>query len=600
MHVQFLKWQLRSWLIMDKNNLNFQLEVLSDSDISAVARARVSEGSEDEIRNSIQSQKDAIKELALRLEVGKVYWFIELEAVSAFKRGGDTELFKQAREFACSNKDVKYFLQWDQTRFCRDRNSSQIFKRQLLKHGVDVRFCHGDIADKTTGSSVILEAVQEALAEADGIEKGQHVLRGCLTNAKNRDETTGWCFKNGGSPPYGYKRLRIDCGKKKNGDPLLKTAWVENDEVIACTIDGKQVSKTVAAWTQYILIELRLNKGLGFDRIRDHLNEIGLPAPRKQYWSDTTICEMTRNIAYCGVSIYNKHNWSSYRRGMGLKIKDTKELIIEESSQPALITKEQFKMLQNMSKPANKSVRSQRKQLSDSPYLLTVGFSCKSCGGQVIGRTQRYVCSTYDRKGKKACGAPLYTIKQSWIEEEVIKRIGLSFDETIINGVIDVILKSYNPPNRFNEAEALKKKIEEDKKAKENLLNILQTVNSGKTSVDIILARIEELNKSIESCQAELSKSTRLYLVPSKETLKAKITGLIDVFEKSNHEKRRQILKMFIKQIVLDPFNKCVVVEGYCNPLCTWTEDIKTNKKASDYSEASDLGYVEHGCGGRI
>ena len=111
---------------------------------------------------------------------------------------------------------------------------------------------------------------------------------------------------------------------------------------------------------------------------------------------------------------------------------------------------------------------------------------------------------------------------------------------------------------------------------------------------------IEELNKSIESCQAELSKSTRLYLVPSKETLKAKITGLIDVFEKSNHEKRRQILKMFIKQIVLDPFNKCVVVEGYCNPLCTWTEDIKTNKKASDYSEASDLGYVEHGCGGRI
>ena len=124
----------------------------------------------------------------------------------------------------------------------------------------------------------------------------------CLTNAKHRDEETNWCYKNGGLPPYGYKIHRVLVGKKKNGDPLFKSVWVENDNVVTCKINGKEVSKTVAAWAQYILIDLRLAKGWGFDKIRDHLNEIGLHAPRKQYWSDSTVCEMTRNVGYAGTS----------------------------------------------------------------------------------------------------------------------------------------------------------------------------------------------------------------------------------------------------------------------------------------------------------
>lgn len=586
------------------NSLNseasYDLEVISESSIYAVARARVSEGSPDEIKNSIQSQKDGIKQLAIRLGAGKIYWFIELEAVSAFKLGGDTELFKQARAFACSNSDVKYFLQWDQTRFCRDRHSSQKFKRELQKHNVEVRFCHGDIPDKTTGVSILMEALQEASAEADGVEKGQHVLRGCLTNAKNRDESTDWCFKNGGSPPYGYKRFRIDCGKKKNGDPLLKTVWIENDQIFTCNVKGKEVSKTIAGWAQYILLELRLNQGLGFDRIRDFLNNMGLPAPRKQYWSDTTICEMTRNIAYTGTSIYNKHNWSSYRRGMGLKIKDTKELVIEEKSQPSLISKEQFEMLQNMSKPSNKSVRSQRKQLSDSPYLLTFNFTCKSCGGQVIGRNQRYTCGTYDRKGKKACGAPSYRVNQLWIEGEVLRAIGLAHDETTINETVDEILKSYLPPANKQDIEALRKQIHDDEKAKSNILDIIQSGNSNSVAIQSLLNRVETLEKQITGCKNELTKITRPVAIPSKEQLEKRIKDIHSLFHRSNFERKRHILQTFIKQLTLDPFNKSTNIEGYSDPLCTWTENKKSNKKASDCSEAYDFGSVQHGCGGWI
>ena len=91
------------------------------------------------------------------------------------------------------------------------------------------------------------------------------------------------------------------------------------------------------------------------------MNEIGLHGPRKKYWSDSTVCEMTRNVGYTGTSVYNKHNWSSYRSGLGLKIKDTNERVIVENAQPALITYDQYQMLQHMAKPANKEVRNKRK-----------------------------------------------------------------------------------------------------------------------------------------------------------------------------------------------------------------------------------------------
>lgn len=550
---------------MPNNNLEqfpFEVEIISDSPILAVARARVSEGSEDEIKNSLQSQKDDVRKLAQRLNVGEIYWFIELEAVSAFKRGGDTELFKQARAFACSNKDVKYFLQWDQTRFCRDRLSSQLFKRELAKHNVDVRFCVGDVENRNSGSGVMHDGFQELVAEIDGIHKGQHVLRGCLTNAKNRDEATGWCFKNGGSSPYGYKRFRVDCGKKRNGDPLLKTVWVENDEVITCTIADSSVTRTIASWTRYILIELRLKEGMGFDRIRDHLNKIGLPAPRGKFWADTTICEMTRNVAYIGRSIYNKHNYSSYRRGMGIKIKDSTELIIEDNSHPALITEEQFTMLQNMTKPANSSIRGSKRHLHDSPYLLA-NFFCKSCNGTVIGNNHRYGCGVYHRKGKEACGASAYSMDQVWLEEEVIKRVGLTFDEKIVQGIIENRLKRFHIDITPSDISGIREKIEKDKKARQSLLDVLKTNPPQGKSLEFIMSNIEELSKSVESCELELQSIIKPVVVPTKKEIEEEIEDYAKLFKDANYEQKRAILKLFIKKIILDPFNKCTVLCRY-------------------------------------
>lgn len=583
------------------SNEDYQIEVISDSLISAVARARVSEGSEDEIRNSLKTQADNIKDFAKKLNVGKIYWFIEKQAVSAYKFGGDTELFKKARVFACSNPDIIFFLQLDQTRFCRDRRSSINFKHELKKHSVEVRFVHGDVENRDSTIGILMDALQEAKAQADNVEHAERVLSRCKTNAKDRDKETGWCFKNGGSPPYGYKRNRVEYGKMRNGDPLLKTVWLENDEVVTCNVNGKSVSKTVAGWARYILIDLRLQKGMSFDKIRDHLNDIELPAPRKKHWLDSTVCELTKNVGYTGTGVYNKHNWSSYRRQMGLKIKPDKEIVIMENAHPDLITKSEYEMLQNMAKPANRLVRPKRRQQSESSYLLTPYSVCKSCNGTIIGKTKKYRCGTYDRKGAKVCGAPLYTVPYSWIETEVLKGLGLIYDENIFEKSIAEILKLYVPNVNKKDSEILRKRIEVDENAKSNLLKTLEMTTPQPNALQALMSRLEELEKSISSCKEELSRITRPVVIPSKNTLMNRFKNVISLFEESSYEEKRAILQTFIKQIEFDPFNKCITVEAYGDPLCAWKHiDNKDKLANSKESSSSKLSYFEEHCGGRI
>lgn len=58
-------------------------------------------------------------------------------------------------------------------------------------------------------------------------------------------------------------------------------------------------------------------------------------------------------------------------------------------------------------------------------------------------------------------------------------------------------------------------------------------------------------------------------LIPSKDQLKERIKGIIALYQKSNYAAKRAILQTFIKKMTLDP-------------LSTWTQIDKENKKASD------------------
>ena len=90
-------------------------------------------------------------------------------------------------------------------------------------------------------------------------------------------------------------------------------------------------------------------------------------------------------------------------------------------------------------------------------------------------------------------------------------------------------------------------------------------------------------------------------MIPSKNTLKNRFKSVINIFEESNDEEKRAILQTFIKQIEFDPFNKCITVEAYGDPLCAW-KHIDNKELLSDSKESigSKLSYFEEHCGGWI
>jgi hypothetical protein len=126
---------------------------------------------------------------------------------------------------------------------------------------------------------VYLEAITFAKNEAYSREVAFHTRKGCRANVQARDPETGWCYKNGGQPPWGYRSLRLQRGQDKRGRPIIKAVWVLDDTVIA--------GRPAHEWTRHCLVELAA-AGASLAELRDFCNYTGIPARRKAYWGIST------------------------------------------------------------------------------------------------------------------------------------------------------------------------------------------------------------------------------------------------------------------------------------------------------------------------
>ena len=86
----------------------------------------------------------------------------------------------------------------------------------------------GDLAERhgrrpETVAGVYMEAITFAKNEAYSREVAFHTKKGCRANVQTRDSETGWCYKNGGQPLWGYRSERLVRGEVKKGRPLIKS-----------------------------------------------------------------------------------------------------------------------------------------------------------------------------------------------------------------------------------------------------------------------------------------------------------------------------------------------------------------------------------------
>ena len=569
----------------------------------AVGHCRVSKGDKTEIENSLKSQQSEIIKFAekeLKITESEIEWFVEEEARSSYQDRANWELFDKKVEEACNNKDIQYFVSYSQERFCRNSKRSKAYKDKLRKHNIEIRFVCADVVNPNSMEGFVLEHTNEMVAQMYSMKVSSDTLRGCKENAQTRDKDTGYVFQNGGSAPFWLKPKKIEIGKDKYSNPLTKTIWVENDTLHTATINGKEITKTMWSWGKFLFIELRLNQGKSFGEIAAFANEIKLPIARKaSNVRKNTLSIQAKNECIYGVSIYNRRHFNNnYKRG---SLKANSEWIVEENAMPALITKEQYNLLQEMSKKKVRKKNNTSANPTNTKLLVNIPnkFYCKNCKGKIISSGKHYVCSNYNSFGKKGCGASSFYIPSDWldskIEQEIIKLI---LNEKTITTLYERYTHKYgNKVNIDNDSKidksVLIKTLKQKKNEETNLLNAIASGNISGSALEATSNRLNSVSTEIKTIEAQLDSSDRpnQYRILTYNYFKQLCHEGSKLLTHSSLAEKRAFVEKCIEAVTLDPIRKAVNVKFNINPFWTSLENPKKTKKleASKFETSSEM-----------
>lgn len=386
-----------------------------------------------------------------------------------------------------------------------------------------------------------------------------HTMKTMKENAFKRDPNTGYCYKNGGRAPYGYKNKRILVGKDSRGKEKYKLLWEVDEE------QAKILRKIIVDW--------RIGEGLSYDSIRDRLNELNIPGPKGDPWGTSTLVEMLREnrlIQYTGVYFWNKEDHHT----PGKRFKDREDWIEVPNAHPPIITLEEAKAALAVTKSRQPRTAAAR-SFNSSWYLTGLNleqkpfFTCKLCGKNIIGirisngAMGKYGCGTHHYKGN-ACTNNL-KITRNVLERQLISMIGELFGTP---KAIDSMVQKLNS------------KIDGEAIIYQNTLTSLEKqISVISKGIDATFLAFEkgfdpelcqerlqkqkqkqsELEKKLKEAQANLP--IPLSIDPDKA--RDYFLNLRALFKSGTNEQKRTLFKTYIRQMVMDPENNQIHVIFY-------------------------------------
>jgi site-specific DNA recombinase len=515
----------------------------------AVAYARVSHPDQAKKDLSVPAQYRRIDEWATKNNVTVVYRDAD-EGVSAHDEKANREAFNRCVEIACTDKRVTLFLIDDSARFYRDSYMSGTTKGKLRENNVKVLITSNPY-DPTTIAGKWMEKIDEAKDETSSMMTAFYTFRGQEENIQTRDPETGWCYKNGGRAPFGYRAVKVIRGQNIRHLDIVKVIW-EKDEPAAEVL-------------RFMYIECRLNKQMSYKAIWKELNERNMysPTPDKP-WSISSVIEMMRPdrvLQNAGWGIWNKED----HKTKGRRFKDKSEWVWVERAHPAIITQEEADKLIAMNRTRSEGSTTRRSE--SSPYLLTgkniLGedmFVCSKCGARMTGfkpssrHRMVYICGSVRYRGTEACDGK--TIDQKWIEDNLLKIIRKRFGtRKRAEEIARLINKSIESETEAESkaAEQLRKKIQSlDMKIK----NLIRAMSEG---IDISEVADEIKAMKEEKTQAErtldgiqYNKAPKPQLVSADQIL-GYYNALEEAWKGPDVEAKRKLLRSFVRRLEFDP-----------------------------------------------
>lgn len=521
---------------------------------TAFSYARVSTKEQEEKKNSIPEQFSRIDNFSINNNITVIKQFYDSDsAYHDTKRDDFSEMINLA---ILERPD--YIILDDSSRFARTREIAINSKKILRSHGITILYASEPNVNPNTVSGFWLEGIQEIKNEATSREIAFHTKKGMNRNIQNRDEKTGWCYKNGGIPPYGYKTVQLYRGKDLRGKPIYKSIWELHEEH--------------APIMRMIIVDLYTNQNMSYKRIRDYLNSHNIKNRNGNLWSTTTIASMLREDLleeYSGTAFWNKEN----KNVEGIKYNDRSEWAICENAHPSIITTEE---LNNALDRKYKSRRNCNYTKGSSDYLFSgmnleneFMFICKCCGGHVIGASngkksrRNYVCSNNRTKGMCACENNS-KIDKDWLEATILREIQRKYmTPKGIEKIIVNISESIKQIASSNDQKIKELNISIKKYDKEIKL-LLDSIKSG-INPSLIADEVNKLVSKKEQLEQQLKytkeKDTKVTI--SEKQILEYFSNLPKLFEIATIDEKKKLLKTFIQKIRFDNKNRQIFLELY-------------------------------------
>ncbi|WP_134220259.1 recombinase zinc beta ribbon domain-containing protein [Pelotomaculum sp. FP] len=544
----------------------------------AVALARVSTEDQFIKGNSVPEQDNRIDRWAQKNNV----IIVDRESIhhSAYRGLDEDSRVLRLLEKAKSDQRISLFLVDEKSRFARRKVLRVTWANDLRKHGVEVIGVSEPEYDRKSIMGVWWEGMSETKDEARSVETAYWTMRGMLRNFQERDPETGYCYRNGGPPAYGYKNIRVIRGKDARGKDIIKLLWDVVEEqalivryvVLTCWHKRNMTLKTIINHLQ--------STEPKWDGRRDLiLNARGKP------WSLSSIREMCVKALegyYNGIGYFNRTGKDLV--GTGQKWKNQEEWLRIENAHPKIISDEEFAelvkvkgpLMEKRKKPGFRAPRAE-----NSRYLFTgknlIGenmFVCLRCGGPMKGSPSGgylyYICSNRDNQASCDNNAHL---AQDEIEKVVIEYIKGFFTPAMLEKIVEEaekILKD-DSSDQLEAERRLQKLIDEKQNSINNILEAIKHAQDSNVMPTLIkeMDKLQQEKSSLLRDLEEIKVDKPESIIIDKAMVLKKINSLDSVLRSKNIDnyEKKMAVKGFVKQLQYDPVQNMLHIYFWPSPV---------------------------------
>jgi hypothetical protein len=492
------------------------------------------------------SNPEQLREIHKYAEVRNIEIIAEFEfAESAFQKRAKRPEFERMLARAKAER-VSMILVHDLSRFSRDSVNARVLVRQLRREGIKVVSLNDPEFHPETPTGVYVEAITFAKNEAYSRGVAFHTRKGCRANLQTRDAETGWCYKNGGQPLWGYRSLRLERGQDKRGRPVIKSVWVLDDAMIA--------GRPAHEWARHCLVELAA-AGASLAELRDFCNRAGIPGRRKKFWGISTwnaILQRSVILQYCGYGVWNARTKEGRER-------PPSDWVTVENAHPALITEAEALAILAARRHAKETatIPTNRGRSQSSKYLLSGGlFKCQRCGSNMIGchtsSGEYYICGSQPYRKGMGCGPGVYVPRRA-VEGEVYQGLSellnlCASPEGFTRQVNAELLRIWEESTGFADRATARSEIE---RVEAKIGNVRRAVEDGLDDASWANAPLRELIAERERLAARLDVGEPPQL--DSKTVMAYRRQTEKVMESGQPAERKRLMGAWVQDMQLEP-----------------------------------------------